>query len=229
MKKDTPIEVGRVKNRRIESRPGAAVDSAAGLRSRIIEATFAVLMERGYTGTSTIEIARRAKVSKRDLYALFGSKQSILVAMIAGRSARMSKSLALPAITDRAALGATLTSFGVTLLKEICQPTVAALFRLAILEAERSPEVAQVLDENGRTANRTALVVLLTRAHADGLIAGAAPELMASQFLSLLFGDVLLRLTMRVIEAPSARDAARRARAATVALLDLYPDAQNSA
>jgi AcrR family transcriptional regulator len=222
-----------VKNRRIESRPdpspGAPTDSAAVLRSRIMEATFAVLMERGYAGASTIEIARRAKVSKRDLYALFGSKQGILVAMIAGRSAQMRRSLALPAVADRAALGATLTSFGVTLLKEICQPTVAALFRLAILEAERSPEVAHVLDENGRTANRTALVAFLTRAHADRLIAGATPDLMASQFLSLLFGDVLLRLTMRVIETPSARDVARRARAATVALLDLYPDVPNSA
>ncbi len=222
-----------MKNRRIESRTstsaGAPTDSAAGVRSRIMEATFAVLMERGYAGASTIEIARRAKVSKRDLYALFGSKQGILVAMIAGRSARMRKPLALPAVADRAALDAALTSFGATLLKEICHPTVAALFRLAILEAERSPEVARALDENGRTANRTALVAFLTRAHADGLIAGAEPELMASQFLSLLFGDVLLRLTMRVIEAPSAREAARRTRAATVALLDLYPDALNSA
>lgn len=222
-----------MKNRRTEFPPGvsagAPTDSAAGARSRIMEATFAVLMERGYAGASTIEIAKRAKVSKRDLYALFGSKQGILVAMIAGRSARMRRPLALPVVADHAALGATLTSFGVTLLKEICHPTVAALFRLAILEAERSPEVARVLDENGRTANRTALIEFLARARADGLIAGAAPELMASQFLSLLFGDVLLRLTMRVIETPSARDIARRARAATVALLDLYPDVPNLA
>jgi AcrR family transcriptional regulator len=222
-----------VKPRRTEfpsgASAGAPTDSAAGARSRIMEATFAVLMERGYAGASTIEIAKRAKVSKRDLYALFGSKQGILVAMIAGRSARMRRPSALPVVADHAALGATLTSFGVTLLKEICHPTVAALFRLAILEAERSPEVARVLDENGRTANRTALIEFLARAHADGLIAGAAPELMASQFLSLLFGDVLLRLTMRVIETPSARDIARRARAATVALLDLYPDVPNLA
>jgi len=49
---------------------------AGDLRGRIIEAAFAVLMERGYAGASTIEIATRAKVSKRDLYALFGSKQA---------------------------------------------------------------------------------------------------------------------------------------------------------
>jgi AcrR family transcriptional regulator len=197
------------------------------LRGRIIEAAFAVLMERGYAGASTIEIATRAKVSKRDLYALFGSKQGILVAMIAGRSARMLQSLALPAVVDRAALAAALTSFGTTLLKEICHPTVAALFRLAILEAERSPEVARALDDNGRTANRNALVEFMTGAQAGGLICGADPETMTSQFFSLLFGDLLLRVIMRVIDPPPAREAARRAQAATTTLLQLYPASPN--
>ena len=197
------------------------------LRGRIIEAAFAVLMERGYAGASTIEIATRAKVSKRDLYALFGSKQGILVAMIAGRSARMRQSLTLPTVTDREALAAALTGFGATLLKEICHPTVAALFRLAIREAERSPEVARTLDDDGRTANRTAVVEFLAHAHANGLIDGAEPEVMASQFLSLLFGDMLLRVTMRVIEPPSSREIARRARAATTTLLKLYPGSTN--
>lgn len=181
-------------------------------------------MERGYAGASTIEIATRAKASKRDLYALFGSKQGILVAMIAGRSARMRQSLALPVVADRAALAAALASFGATLLKEICHPTVAALFRLAILEAERSPEVARALDDNGRTANRTAVVEFLAHAHVGGLIGGAEPEVMASQFLSLLFGDILLRVTMRVVDPPSPRAAAHRARAAATALLQLYPN-----
>jgi AcrR family transcriptional regulator len=197
------------------------------LRGRIIEAAFAVLMERGYAGASTIEIATRAKVSKRDLYALFGSKQGILVAMIAGRSAHMRQPLELPAVEDRAALAATLTSFGTTLIKEICHPTVAALFRLAILEAERSPEVARALDANGRTANREALLEFMARAQAGGLVVGAEPEVMTSQFFSLLFGDVLLRVIMRVTDPPSAREASRRAQAATTTLLRLYPGDQN--
>jgi AcrR family transcriptional regulator len=38
-------------------------------------------------GTSTRESARQAEVSKRELYAIFGSKQGILAAMIEGRAA----------------------------------------------------------------------------------------------------------------------------------------------
>ena len=203
-------------------RGAAADDSGDDRRGRIMEATAAVLMERGYAAASTIEIATRAKVSKRELYALFGSKQGILAAMIAGRSVRMWQPLTLPDVADRATLAATLTRFGATMLKEICQPSVVAMHRLAILEAERSPEVARVLEANGRNANRQALVGFLTRARDARLVGGAEPDMMAAQFLALLFSDVFLRLIMGVIELPPPREIARRADAATAAFLKLH-------
>ena len=52
------------------------------MRERILLAAFAAFIERGYAETSTLEIATRAKVSKRELYALFGNKQAMLVACI---------------------------------------------------------------------------------------------------------------------------------------------------
>jgi AcrR family transcriptional regulator len=49
-------------------------DPAANpMRERILRAAFLAFMEDGYAGTSTLDIATRAKVSKRDLYANFGS------------------------------------------------------------------------------------------------------------------------------------------------------------
>ena len=39
------------------------------VRERILEAAFAAFMKNGYATTSTLEIATRARVSKRDLYA----------------------------------------------------------------------------------------------------------------------------------------------------------------
>src|SRR5579871_1865552 len=79
---------------------------------RIIGAAFKAFMENGYAGTSTLEIATRAKVSKRDLYANFPSKEAILVACIAHRAARMRPVTDLPAPRDQTMLAATLTSFG---------------------------------------------------------------------------------------------------------------------
>jgi hypothetical protein len=43
-------------------------------RSPIVEATFEALVEHGYAGTSTREIAKRAKVSKRELQSSAASR-----------------------------------------------------------------------------------------------------------------------------------------------------------
>ncbi len=44
-------------------------------RDRILAAALQALAESGYAATSTLEIATRAQVSKRELYALFGNKR----------------------------------------------------------------------------------------------------------------------------------------------------------
>lgn len=215
--------MGRTGRRAAEPPAAQSIDPRDAVRERIMEATFAVLMDKGYARASTLEIATRAKVSKRELYALFGDKRGILAAMIAARSQRMLKPLAFPEVADRPALAAALARFGASFLKEVCHPTVAALFRLAILEAERSPEVARALDDGGRNAHRIALIGFLDRARKAGLLGDGSAETMAGQFFSLLLGDILLRVVMRAVEAPSAAECTRRSRGATDALLALYP------
>lgn len=200
----------------------AAPDDA--LRSRIVAATFGLLMERGYAGASTREIARRAKISKRELYALFDSKDGVLSAMIGARAARMRQPLALPEAGDRGALAETLKRFGIALLREGSSPEVVALIRLAVAEAERAPELAHRLDADGRRPTRAALADFLSRAGARGLIAGADAETMAAQFLALLWADLQLGLLLRLAGPPAPEAAERRAAAAVAALLALYPE-----
>jgi AcrR family transcriptional regulator len=197
-------------------------DESATTRSRIIEATFGVLMEHGYAGASTREIARRARVSKRELYALFRSKEGILAAMIGGRAARMRQPLALPDVTDRDGLADTLRQFGISLLREGSRPEVMALWRLAIAEAERAPDLARRLDTDGRQPTRGALVEFLTRAAERGLIAGD-PLVMAGRFLSLLWGDLQMGLLLRLADAPSQVEIEQRATSVVAAVLALYP------
>jgi len=59
-------------------------------RERIIDAAFRAFMKNGYATTSTLEIATRARVSKRELYSLVGNKQEMLVACISERAKRKS-------------------------------------------------------------------------------------------------------------------------------------------
>src|SRR6266851_4236339 len=82
------------------------------VRERILDAAFAAFMERGYATTSTLEIATRARVSKRELYALVGNKQEMLIAAIAERAKRFKAPADMPVLRDRATLAQVLTAFG---------------------------------------------------------------------------------------------------------------------
>jgi AcrR family transcriptional regulator len=202
---------------------GDAAPDERPLRQRILAAAFGAFMERGYGGTSTLEIATRAKVSKRELYALFRSKQAMLAACIESRARRMSFALELPEVRDRAALQAALIAYGATLLREVCRAEVLALYRLAVTEAERSPELARTLYASGREPNRAALADLLVRARAARLVRAGEIEAMAAQFFSLLWDDLLVRLMLRVAAPPDEPEILRRAHAAAAAVLALHP------
>jgi AcrR family transcriptional regulator len=211
-----------------KSETAAAGQSSA--RGRILKAAFYVLMEHGYAGATTREIAARAKVSKRELYASFGSKQGILAALIEERSNQMRMPLAASAnLRTRAELASVLTRYGANLLHEVFQPAPLAMHRLALAESERSPEMARILDEGGRNANLRSMIAFLATAKHRGLLPDVEPEAMAGRFFTLLWGDRLLRVLMRVTEMPQTDEIKTRAEAATADFLALYPAPQSEA
>ena len=191
-------------------------------RQRILDAAFSAFIERGYSETSTLEIATRAHVSKRALYALVGNKQDMLVACISARATRLQAPASLDEPHDRESLARALTTFGSLLLRETTDATVIAVFRLAIAEAVRAPEVARVLDSVAREAGRGAMRQLLTQAQSSGLLSGQ-PAAMAEQFSGLLWGSLMINLLLGVAEQPTPEEIARRANDVTAAFLRLYP------
>ncbi len=192
------------------------------VRARILDAAFAAFMKSGYATASMLEIATRARVSKRELYALVGDKQKMLIACISKRAKRFSVSGNLPVLRDRETLAQVLASFGTKLVREVSDPTVIAVFRLAIAEVVQSPEVARALDSIGREAGRAALRKIMAEAQASGLLTGRPAEL-AAQFAGLLWHDLMVSLLLGVAERPNAREIARRARDAAAAFLQLHP------
>ena len=191
------------------------------VRDRILDAAFAAFMKSGYAATSTLEIATRARVSKRELYAEVGNKEEILIACIRARATRLKAPADLPIPHDRETLEQVLASFATQLVREITDPTVITVFRLAIADAVRSPEVAQALDSIGREASRAALRQIMTQAQTAGLLDGRAADL-AERFGGLLWGNLMISLLLGVAERPSSREIAARARDATAAFLQLH-------
>jgi AcrR family transcriptional regulator len=193
-------------------------------QERILRAAFKAFTEDGYADTSTLEIARRAKISKRDLYANFGSKHEVLVACIRNRAERIRLPPDLPTPQNRRILAATLTGFATNLVREVTDPAVIATFRLAIAEATRSPEIAQALDAAGRDATRAALAELVANAQSAGLIGPGEPTEMAWQYLGLLWEGLMVGLLLGVAATPDPAEAERRARKATAAFMQLHPE-----
>jgi AcrR family transcriptional regulator len=187
-----------------------------------MEAALACFMDKGFAGISTLDIASRANISKRDLYLVAASKSELLRQAIGERVGRLRPPLELPVAANREAFAATLEAFGLAILNRVCSRDVLALYRFAAVEAETAPEIGRMLDALGRDAGRPALSRALARAQADGLIGAGDPAAQAGDFLALLWGDLLLRLIMRLADPPPQATLERRAREATAKLLTLY-------
>ncbi len=202
--------------RRDRQRPGKPV------RERVLSAAFVTFRDRGFSRASTLEIATRAKVSKRELYALFDDKQAMLVACIVARAERMRAPLQLPTPQTRDELKAILTALGTALIRGTCDPDVLAVYRLAIAESEAAPAIARTLDTAGRQTNRAAVVKMVEEAQARGILRPGDAAAMAEVFFGALWNDLLVRLLLRVADAPSPKAAERRAQAATELFLAVH-------
>jgi AcrR family transcriptional regulator len=202
--------------------PEEETDGTAA-RKRILGAALSAFMEGGYAQTSTLEIATRARVSKREVYSLFGNKEAMLVACITERARRLKAPADLPALRDRETLAKVLTAFGTKLLTETTDPVVVAVFRLSISETVHAPKVARALESIARKPTRDSLRVIMADAKSAGLF-GGDPDAMIEQFLGLLWGDLMTGLLLQVANRPSAGEIARRAREAVIAFLHLHPE-----
>ena len=117
-----------------------------------------------------LEIATRAKVSKRDLYAEFESKSALLAYCITHRAQRIKLPERLPEDIDSTILAETLTMFGAAVLRELTIPEVLAAYRLAIAKSWSAPEVAQTINRLGREVALAALADFIKQAQAKGLL-----------------------------------------------------------
>ena len=111
---------------------------------------------------------------------------------------------------------------GTKLVREVSDPAVIAVFRVAIAEAVQAPEVAHTLDSTGREKSRAALRKIMALAQASGLLAGR-PAKLAEQFVGLLWGHLMVSLLLGVAKRPNPREIARRAGDAAAAFLQLHP------
>ena len=191
-------------------------------RGRILHAAMDTFREHGFAAATTLEIATRARVSKRELYALVGNKEEMLATCIAERGRRMRLPADFPQPRDRATLEAALRAFGATMLREITDPGVLEVMRLGIAEARRSPGVAQSIESMGRAPAAAALEALLKPGRRAGLLTSDDYARMKGVFYGLLWGDLLVWILLGLEKVPAGKEVEKRAATVAHAFLDIY-------
>ena len=151
----------------------------------ILDAASDMLFERGLA-TPLDEVARRAGVSKQTIYNHYGSKAELVRALIERRAALISAPLDEP--LAEAFPQETLASYARALLETVAMERGVALFRLLILAAPTTPELARTAFEACIKAGRARLADFLARESRAGRLAIADPNEAASFFSGMVVG-----------------------------------------
>lgn len=199
----------KVKRRDFE--PDGGPHPADPRRAAMLVAAYECFVEHGVSGATTDEIARRARVSKREIYRLFGSKEALFSELVRERAAVMRGALELAPSDGREAALDTLERFGREFLGLLAQPTTVAVYRLAMSEAARLPELGRQLDAEGRGNVMGALVRWMADAKARGALPVPDVERAAGSFMALLMADLQVRLALGAAPTPTPEEVARRA------------------
>ncbi len=201
---------------------GAAAGAADPRRAAMLSAAFAAFVEHGVSGTTTDEIARRARVSKREIYRHFGSTELLFGELVRERGRTMQQGLALGPAESREAALATMGRFGREFLSLLTAPSTIAVYRMAVAEATRLPELGRQLDAQGRGVVREALQAWLADARQRAVLPVSDPERAAGSYLAMLMGDLPLRLMLGAIPPPGPAELASRVVAALAAFGRLW-------
>lgn len=160
------------------------------MRGRILAAAETLFPEHGFVGTSMDEVAAVAQVSKQTVYAHFGSKEALFIAVaegMTGRAVTEHKSR-VDAMTYDRDVGDYLFHFAVEQLAVVMTPDLMRLRRLVIAEVDRFPDLGQALYRNGPGRAIDRLAEALNHYRAKGDIKSADIRQAAAFFNWLVMG-----------------------------------------
>ena len=170
---------------------------AVGKAESILAAAKQSFLAAGFGAVSMDTIAREAGVSKATVYAHFAGKEELFGAVV-GRECERYLARFSPSELDPRDVRGSLGVLGRRFLELILSPDGIALHRIILAEATRFPMLGEVFWHAGPERQRLQIEAFLKRATASGSLALADTRLAAEQFVSLVRGDIQLRLLLRL-------------------------------
>lgn len=151
-----------------------------------------IFMRDGFDGAGVDDIARAARVSKATLYSYFPDKRQLFVEVAKGESRRQADT-AVAEIDTSAPPAVVLRLAGLHILRFNLSSYGLAVYRIAIAESSRFPELGREFYESGTKVVETALTGYFAEAVGRGELIIPDPVLAAHQFAELCRADLFRR------------------------------------
>jgi len=191
-----------VTEKRLRKRPAVRIgrpprELAGEVDDRILDAACRIFLERGLAGASIDEIARLARAGKPSIYARFPTKEALFTA-VGMRNAANVRARFESQVPAGGTIEERLVSLGTTILERLLVSEVIDFMRLAVAEARRFPDLANV-GRMARDRAAQAVTQVLSEVADSGEIRrfpAFAPECLATTtrfFMDLVVGRPLMR------------------------------------
>ena len=158
----------------------------------IIAAARGLFLDHGFDTVSMDMVARQAPVSKATLYAHFAGKEELFTAVVVNEAKRMTDEIER-IVTDRSDIAAVLKRVAEKFVDVFLSEHAMFLQRAVIGVVPRFPSIGAAIFDSGPKVLTERLAAFLGEAHQVGRLRVPNPTLAATQFLSLVRGDLDIR------------------------------------
>jgi AcrR family transcriptional regulator len=163
-----------------------ANSAAEKRRQAMIDAAYALFVEKGYATVTVDEIIKISGGSKSTLYNLFGSKDGILKAVTETLADKMLTEIELESSSQKPPREE-LSRIALSLSKLILSSEAINQYRLAVANAITFPDMAMLWYESGPKTTIEGVAKYLKKATAAGRLKVRNPMQAAQFFLGMIF------------------------------------------
>ncbi|QZP07707.1 TetR/AcrR family transcriptional regulator [Caenibius sp. WL] len=179
-----------MERKNVRSRKGGRPSSAstARLSEEILGAAEKTFLAQGFNGASVEAIATAAGTSKQTIYARFGTKERLFVAVSNALLAYRFETRLL----EHATLRDKLLAVARQMLDAMLDPKMVRMYTIITAEAQRFPDLARAVDHDDTFPGRALILQILTEAAESGEVHCGDPRK-----LMLMFQDMVLSAPLR--------------------------------
>ena len=188
-------------------------------REALVRAAAELFLEQGYVATSIDAIIDRAGGSKRNIYNEFGNKEGLFTAIVT-ESADKALSALVAEESERHDLRETLTAFGRHLFAVYMSPTVIGIYRIAVAEANRFPDLVRSFYDQGPGRTTIRLAEVLEAANRRGEIQTDDCQRVAGHFVGMIRDNLHLQVVLGLRPSPSDEETEKAVASAVDVLLN---------